>query len=116
MLATNPTSRLEAQAQYHFYAVTGRDADGYWAHCPELRGCRARGHTCEEALDNLQKAVALGVEDRLVCGEDIPSAETISMITVEVPARVLRLVAVFVNRKVDHLDHRVVDHPDHAFV
>jgi predicted RNase H-like HicB family nuclease len=79
--------------QYHFFAITGHDADGYWAHCPELRGCRAHGGTSEEALKNLQRAATLDVEDRLVCGEDIPSAETMNRITVEVPGRVFRFAA-----------------------
>ena len=63
----------------------GYDADGYWARCPESQGWYAQGDTHEEALKNLREAVALHVEDRLSCGEDIPRVETISLITVEVP-------------------------------
>lgn len=85
MLVPNPISHLEAQVQYHFSAVVGHDANGYWARCPELQGCYAQGRTYEQALNNLREAVSLHVEDRLACGEDIPRVEAISLITVEVP-------------------------------
>ena len=85
MLDTHTSGCLEAQVQYHFSAIVGHDADGYWARCPELQGCCAQGGTHEEALSNLREAVALHVEDRLACGEEIPRVETISLITVEVP-------------------------------
>ena len=86
MLDAQETGCLEAQVQYHFSAIVGHDADGYWARCPELQGCYAQGDTYEETLDNLRAAVALHVEDRLACGEEIPRVEAISLISVEVPS------------------------------
>ncbi len=85
MLVTRASGCLEAQVQYHFSAIVGHDADGYWAQCPELQGCCTQGDTYEEALNNPREAVTLHVEDRLACGEEIPRVETISLITVEVP-------------------------------
>jgi predicted RNase H-like HicB family nuclease len=85
MLDTHTGGCLEAQVQYHFSAIVGRDTDGYWARCPELQGCYTQGCTYEEALNNLSEAVSLHVEDRLTCGEEVPQVETISLITVEVP-------------------------------
>jgi predicted RNase H-like HicB family nuclease len=70
--------------QYHFSAIVGRETEGYWARCPELQGCYAQGDTYEEALNNLREALALHVEDRLACGEEIPQVETITLITVDV--------------------------------
>jgi predicted RNase H-like HicB family nuclease len=84
MLAPDTLSRPEAQVQYHFSAIVGHDADGYWAKCPELQGCYSQGRTYEEALANLREAVGVHVEDRLALGEDIPQVEAISLITVEV--------------------------------
>ena len=84
MLEARAGGCLEAQVQYHFSAIVGRDADGYWARCPELQGCYVQGATYEETLDNLREALALHVEDRLACGEDIPQVQTISLITIEV--------------------------------
>ncbi len=85
MLEPHRSNCLEAGVQYHFSAIVGHDVDGYWARCPELQGCYAQGDTYEEALNNLREAVALHVEDRLSCGEDIPRVEAISLITIEVP-------------------------------
>jgi predicted RNase H-like HicB family nuclease len=85
MLASNTISHLEAQVQFHFAAIIGHDADGYWAKCPELQGCYTQGRTYEEALANLREAVGLHVEDRLAAGENVPQVEAISLITVEVP-------------------------------
>jgi len=84
MLIPYASDCLEAGVQYHFSAIVGHDADGYWARCPELQGCYAQGDTYEEAVDNLRDAVVLHVKDRLSCGEDIPRVEAISLITVEV--------------------------------
>jgi predicted RNase H-like HicB family nuclease len=84
MLGPHTTGCLEAQVQYHFSAIVGRETEGYWARCPELQGCYAQGDTYEEALNNLREALALHVEDRLACGEEIPQVETISLITVDV--------------------------------
>jgi predicted RNase H-like HicB family nuclease len=56
---------------YRFAAVIERDADGYFAYCPELQGCYTQGSNHEEALRNLQSAIQLVVEDTLECGEEI---------------------------------------------
>jgi predicted RNase H-like HicB family nuclease len=84
MLAPDTISRLEAQVQYHFSAIVGSDADGYWAKCPELQGCYAQGRTYEEALGNLREVVGMHVEDRLATCEEIPQVEAISLITIDV--------------------------------
>jgi len=85
MPVSHTSGCLEAQVQYHFSAIVGHDAQGYWARCPELQGCYVQGHAYEEALQNLREAVTLHVEDRLACGEDIPRVDAISLIMVEVP-------------------------------
>jgi predicted RNase H-like HicB family nuclease len=85
MLFSRASDCLEAQVQYHFSAIVGHDAQGYWARCPELQGCYTQGRTYEEALENLREAAGLHVEDRLACGEEVPRVEAISLITVEVP-------------------------------
>ena len=38
---------------------------GYWAICPEVPGANGQGETVEEAKEDLKKAVALILEDRL---------------------------------------------------
>jgi predicted RNase H-like HicB family nuclease len=39
---------------------------GFWAICPEIPGANGQGETIEEAKKNLQQAVILILEDRLV--------------------------------------------------
>ncbi len=68
---------------YRFTAVIEKDADGYFAFCPELQGCYSQGDTYEEALANLRDAIRLHVEDRLESGDEIPIPENISFTPVE---------------------------------
>ncbi len=69
---------------YRFAAVIEKDDDGYFAYCPELQGCYTSGDTFEEARANLADAIRLHVEDRLAAGEEISSAESVNLTTVEV--------------------------------
>ena len=61
-----------------------KDADGFFAFCPELQGCYAQGRSYEEALRNIRDAVRLHIEDRLEAGEEIPVVEAISLTSLEV--------------------------------
>lgn len=48
-----------------FAPVLDRDEDGVWiAECPSIPGCPSQGQTREEALANLEEAIALGREVR----------------------------------------------------
>lgn len=69
---------------YNFAAVIEKDADGYYAFCPELQGCYTSGDTYEEALANLQDAIKLHLDDRLAGGELIRNVDQISLTTVAV--------------------------------
>lgn len=42
--------------------VIEKDADGYYAWCPELPGCQSQGETFEEALENIREAAELYLE------------------------------------------------------
>ena len=64
--------------------VIEKDADGYFAFCPELQGCYTQGDTYEEALENIRDAIRLHLEDRIKNGEDIPEIESISLTSLEV--------------------------------
>ena len=39
-----------------------KDADGYFASCPDLKGCYSQGDTLDEAMDNMREAIVLHVE------------------------------------------------------
>jgi len=70
--------------RFRFSVIVERDVDWYVAICPELRGCYTQGQTYEETLENIREAILLHVEDRLACGEEIPTAESVSLTSVEV--------------------------------
>jgi len=53
--------------------VIEKDQDGYFAFCPVLQGCYTQGDTYEEALDNIEDAIRLHIEDRLANGEPVPT-------------------------------------------
>ena len=42
--------------------VIESDELGYYARCPELKGCQSQGDTLEEAMRNIQEAIELYLE------------------------------------------------------
>lgn len=42
--------------------VIEKDEHGFYAWCPELKGCQSQGATLDEALANIREAVELYVE------------------------------------------------------
>jgi predicted RNase H-like HicB family nuclease len=42
--------------------VIEQDEHGFYAWCPELRGCQSQGKTVEEALSNIREAIELFLE------------------------------------------------------
>ncbi|MCD5409174.1 MAG: type II toxin-antitoxin system HicB family antitoxin [Methanocellales archaeon] len=42
-----------------------KDADGYFAFCPEFQGCYTQGDSYEETLENIKDAIRLHIEDRI---------------------------------------------------
>ena len=69
---------------FRFSVVIEKDADGYFAMCPELQGCYTQGDTYEEALKNIKDAIRLHIEDRLERKEKIIQANEINLANVEV--------------------------------
>lgn len=54
----------EAATGRQFVVVLWKDEDGgYVVRCPTLEGCISQGDTREEALANIQEAIALCLED-----------------------------------------------------
>jgi predicted RNase H-like HicB family nuclease len=42
--------------------VIEKDEQGYYAWCPELKGCQSQGETVEEAMVNIREAIELYLE------------------------------------------------------
>ena len=70
--------------KYRLSVVIEKDADGYFAFCPELQGCYTQGDSYEEVLENIKDAIRLHIEDRVEDKEDIPSFESVSLTSLEV--------------------------------
>lgn len=64
--------------------VVEKDEDGYFVFCPLLQGCYTQGDSYEEAIGNIEDAIRLHLEDRLANNESIPTAEMVSLATLEV--------------------------------
>ncbi|NOZ60240.1 MAG: type II toxin-antitoxin system HicB family antitoxin [Calditrichaeota bacterium] len=45
--------------------IIEKDKYGYYAFCPELKGCHSQGDTLEEVLENIKEAVQLYLETLL---------------------------------------------------
>lgn len=81
---------------YIFRVVIEEDAfeDGrkaYHAYCPALKGCHTWGHTDQEALVNIQEAVALYVEDLIKAGEHVPVDPEKGVVEQDTPAVVVNV-------------------------
>lgn len=70
--------------KYRLNVVVERDEAGYVARCVDLQGCYAQGATYEEALEAIEDAIRLHLEDRAERGEVIPMSTSVSLTTVEV--------------------------------
>jgi predicted RNase H-like HicB family nuclease len=42
--------------------VIEKDEHGFYAWCPELKGCQSQGATLEEAIANIKEAIELYIE------------------------------------------------------
>ncbi len=48
------------------------ETGGYVAICPSLPGCYSQGETVEEAMENIEEAILLCLEDMRAQGEPLP--------------------------------------------
>ena len=64
--------------------VIEKDEDGYFVFCPLLQGCYTQGDSYEEAINSIEDAIRLHLEDRLSNNEPIPTAGMVSLATLEV--------------------------------
>ncbi|MDO9098800.1 MAG: type II toxin-antitoxin system HicB family antitoxin [Candidatus Methanoperedens sp.] len=72
--------------KYTLPVVIEKDEHGYFAMCPALQGCYSQGDTYEEALENIQDAIQLHIEDIIESGEAIEKINSFSLVALEVTA------------------------------
>src|SRR5207247_6051567 len=69
----NQMTELQKYIELPYTVLLRRDTDGdYVAKIPELPGCSAHGKSSGEALENLDEAKALWIEDCLEAGDAVP--------------------------------------------
>jgi len=66
--------------------VIEMDANGFYAWCPELKGCQSQGTTLEEAIANIKEAIELYLETLPVDERDVLLSREILTTSVEVNA------------------------------
>jgi predicted RNase H-like HicB family nuclease len=66
--------------------VIEKDAHGFYAWCPELKGCQSQGTSIEDALANIREAIELYLETLTDDERDALLSREILTTTVEVHA------------------------------
>jgi predicted RNase H-like HicB family nuclease len=66
--------------------VIEKDDNGFYARCPELKGCQSQGATLEEAISNIKEAIELYLETLPVEERDVLLSREILTTSVEVNA------------------------------
>jgi len=69
---------------FHISVIVEKDKDGYFAFCPDLKGCYSQGDSYEEVIENIKDAIRLHIEDRLADGEKLELPDTVSLTSLEV--------------------------------
>lgn len=73
---------------YSFYmkltVIIEKDEEGYFAYCPELKGCMSEGDTFDEAMANIIEAIKLYLETLSQEEKEELSRKEIHTSTVEV--------------------------------
>ena len=63
-----------------------KDENGFYAWCPELKGCQSQGATLEEAIANVKEAIELCLETLPVDERSVLLSREILTTAVEVDA------------------------------
>ena len=63
-----------------------KDAHGFYAWCPELKGCQSEGATIEDALANIREAIEVYLETLPVDERDALLSREILTTSIEVHA------------------------------
>jgi predicted RNase H-like HicB family nuclease len=66
--------------------VIEKDEAGFYAWCPELKGCQSQGNTLEEAIANIREAIELYLETLSPEEREIALSHEILTTAVEVNA------------------------------
>ena len=62
--------------------LESEEEGGFHIWCPALKGCHSQGDTQEEALDNIQEAIAAYLESLRDEGSPLPADVTVQQVEV----------------------------------
>lgn len=68
---------------HRFTIIIEKDEHGYYAYCPQLQGCYSQGDSYEEALENIEDAIRLHLEDRKERREKWEEPGTVNVTSLE---------------------------------
>ncbi len=71
------------QKKHIFTIVIEKDKNGFYAYCPQLQGCYSQGESHEKALQNIEDAIRLHVEDKKADGEKWREPEWVKVTSLE---------------------------------
>ena len=66
--------------------IIEKDEHGFYAWCPELKGCQSQGATIEEAMANIKEAAELYLESLPVDERDVLLSREIFTTAVQIDA------------------------------
>ena len=66
--------------------IIEKDEHGYYAWCPELKGCQSQGSSLEEALANIREAIELYLETLPADEREVLLSQEILTTAIEVNA------------------------------
>jgi predicted RNase H-like HicB family nuclease len=78
--------------------VIEKDEHGFYAWCPELKGCQSQGDTLEETIANIKEAIELFLETLPADEGDVLLSREILTTSVEVKPRLPRWTALDTER------------------
>lgn len=64
--------------------IIEKDEEGYYAYCPQLKGCQTQGETLKEAQENIREAIELYLSTLSVEEKKLRLSQEIQTMTVEV--------------------------------
>lgn len=67
--------------------MIAKDEHGFYAWCPELKGCQSHGSSLEEAIANIREAIELYLETVPAAERDVLLSQQILTTAVEVNAK-----------------------------
>jgi antitoxin HicB len=67
-----PTLKELLKLPYSHVLIPNEAGDGYVAHILEFPGCHTQGETAEEALEHLEEAKLLWLEEVIAAGQSVP--------------------------------------------